>query len=557
MHVRFLNTLTAGAGLLRAILPAALCCFGRPLLLPAQVAPGSTTAAAELAGVVVDALGKPVAAASVVLQAQDGSSPERRVSDSTGKIDFTMLRAGGYSLSATSAGRSGKTDVVALYAGATQQVRIVLTPGDDKSKAAQAEGLGSEAPEFVDTPNFSVAGVTDWTAVGGHGSDAVLRTSESLTQDTVALKAASAEAAGSQLDQHRDKAMEARLRSALARSPESYQENHDLGQYYVAAGEFQLAISPLQTAARLGRDKPEDAYQLALAYQGMKNFSDAKICVQRALAQENTARLHRLAGQLDEQLGDPLAAVKQQELATQLAPSEQNYFELGSELLLHRAVWEAAQTFAHGARKYPASARMKTAWGAALFAEARYAESAHQLCAASDLDPASLETYRFIGQIAVVSVASEPCVRQSLERFVRLRPNSSQASYFLAMLLAKQNDAEESQESQRLLERAIMLDPHNAEAHLQLGVIAFSKRQYAEAIKEYSAAIDADAQSAEAHYRLAVAYDRVGRTQLAKEEFRLHDELEAARAERTEQQRRQIKQFVMASQEQPGSSTEP
>ena len=36
--------------------------------------------------------------------------------------------------------------------------------------------------EFADDPNFAVAGVTDWTAVGGHGSDAVLRTSEDLTQ---------------------------------------------------------------------------------------------------------------------------------------------------------------------------------------------------------------------------------------------------------------------------------------------------------------------------------------------------------------------------------------
>ena len=43
--------------------------------------------------------------------------------------------------------------------------------------------------EFADRPNFSVAGVTDWTAVGGHGSDASLRTSEDLARETQTLNA--------------------------------------------------------------------------------------------------------------------------------------------------------------------------------------------------------------------------------------------------------------------------------------------------------------------------------------------------------------------------------
>ena len=42
--------------------------------------------------------------------------------------------------------------------------------------------------EFADKPNFTVAGVTDWTAVGGHGSDATLRTSEALARETTTLK---------------------------------------------------------------------------------------------------------------------------------------------------------------------------------------------------------------------------------------------------------------------------------------------------------------------------------------------------------------------------------
>ena len=38
--------------------------------------------------------------------------------------------------------------------------------------------------EFADKPDFTIAGVTDWTAVGGHGSDSTLRTSEDLARET-------------------------------------------------------------------------------------------------------------------------------------------------------------------------------------------------------------------------------------------------------------------------------------------------------------------------------------------------------------------------------------
>ena len=45
----------------------------------------------------------------------------------------------------------------------------------------------STAPQFYDEPQFTVAGVADATNLGGHGSDTVVRTKESLAKDTVSL----------------------------------------------------------------------------------------------------------------------------------------------------------------------------------------------------------------------------------------------------------------------------------------------------------------------------------------------------------------------------------
>jgi len=335
--------------------------------------------------------------------------------------------------------------------------------------AAAAPAAAGKEMQFSDSPDFAVAGVTDWTAVGGHGSDATLRTSESLARETLTLKPPA------------------------------------------KAGEAPHAEGTAGAAADL----------------------------------------HRRAAELDEKRGDPLAAVEELRLATQLDASEENYFAWGSELLLHRAVWQAAEVFAKAVKSYPASARLKTAWGTALFAGALYEQAAEQVCAASDLAPADAETYRIMGKIELASPAPLACVEQRLARFAELHPESAEAKYLYAMALAKSGREGNRQQVEGLLTEAVALDPKCSDAYLQLGIVAFAQHRYADAIQLYSKAVKSDPKLAEAHYRLALAYDRAGEADKAKQELRIHDEIAKAQAEAVEQERRQIKQFVV-KQEPPG-----
>ena len=102
--------------------------------------------------------------------------------------------------------------------------------------------------------------------------------------------------------------------------------------------------------------------------------------------------------------------------------SEENYFAWGSELLLHRAVWQASEVFESAAKAYPASVRLKTAWGTALFAGALYDQAAEQFCQASDIDPSNPETYLVMGRADLASPVVLPCVGQRLARFQKLHP---------------------------------------------------------------------------------------------------------------------------------------
>jgi tetratricopeptide (TPR) repeat protein len=534
------------------------------LLLPAAMAQqtsrndsGSVTGV-TIRGRVLDSDSKPVSDAVVQLGKKDSSGSLETQTDAAGAFVFLGLSKGSYRVSAEKAGlRSRTADVVASSDNDTEKVDLIL---QGKGSAAGASAQGAPTMEFSDQPNFTVAGVTDWTAVGGHGSDSTLRTSESLANETLALKAESTSrgAATAPVDAGKEKEVESRLRAALTSAPESFDANRRLGELYLHAGRYQEAIPLLESAYRADPAHEGNQYDLALAYDGGGDIARARGRIRELLAKQQSADLHRLMGELDEKAGDPLSAVHEYEQAVKLSPSEQNYFEWGSELLLHRAVWQAQDVFRKGADAYPRSARMQTALGTALFAGARYDEAALRLCEASDLNPADPNPYLFMGKIQMAAPHSLTCVAPKLARFVQQQPGSSIANYLYAMSLLKRQeqvpDPEAVQQAKTLLTKAVTIDSKCSEAYLQLGILSASQREFEKAIGFYTKAIEGDPELADAHYRLGVAYDRTGQSVKAKREFQLHDQIKQQQAEATERQRREVKQFLFA---QPGAVGNP
>jgi len=531
------------------------CCLPFPAVL-AQDSSVRPTVSIAIHGTVIDTAHNVVGDALVVLADNGGSLTLQTRSDGVGAFAFSVPRAGRYILSAESSGlRSRAVAVTVQPQGVQQTVDLVLEAADKVHSDSSAESSSSaEAMEFADAPKFTVAGVTDWTAAGGHGSDVILRTSETLARDTVALKPESGppapHAVGAGVSED-----EGTLRASLATAPGSFDANHQLGEFYLQAGRYREAIPTLQSAYQIDPVNYDNEYSLAMAYKEAGDLPQARDHVQRLMTHQARAELHRLAGEVDEGLGDPLAAVHEFEQAARLEASEQNYFEWGSELLLHRAVWQAQEVFKKGTDAYPKSVRMLTALGTALFAGAKYDEAALRLCQASDLNSADAEPYIFLGKIELAAPAPLPCVEVRLAQFARAHSENSLANYFYAMAILKRQkqpaDAQDLRQVEILLNRAVTIDRKCADAYLQLGNLQTTQHNLDKAIALYGKAIEANPKLGDAYYRLGVAYDRSGEHAKAALEFHRHDEIEKEQAAEVERRRREVKQFMVVLEEQP------
>lgn len=533
---------SSSGGYALRFITAAVLLAGIAIAAAQQIASGSSHA---IHGTVRDRAGVPVSGASVVLERAD-SGPMKTVTTADGSFVFSSVVAGDYVLHAEIAGQHSAP--ITVNAGTTAQIVNLTIDASSSTNPGKASPTSAAPMEFADNPNFTVAAVTDWTAAGGHGSDAVLRTSEALNRETIALKS-QGDAGGPSNLSGSMKETESALRAAVASAPQGFEANHKLGEFYLQAGRPGDAVAPLQAAYKIDPNHTDNAYDLALALKGNGDFSGARDLVQRLIARDDTANLHRLLGELNESLNDPLSAVHEFERAVRQDPSEQNYFAWGSELLLHRAIWQAKDVFTAGVKAYPKSQRMLTALGAALFAGALYDDAAQRLCEASDLNPADPEPYLFMGKVEMSSPNPLPCVEEKLARFHQIRPGDPLANYYYAMTLWKQKGtavaAPTLQQVQDLLTKAVAIDPRCSEAYFQLGVLEATRGDFNQAIGYYNKAIDANPQLSQAHYRLGVAYDRVGEKEKAQQQFQLHDQIEKQQAAAVDKQRREVKQFLV------------
>jgi tetratricopeptide (TPR) repeat protein len=188
-----------------------------PLLIatPAQTPP-------SISGTIFDAENHPLSGVEVTLNDAESAKTLTSATDAQGHFQFAALPPGSYELRVTRDGyRQGTEGPFLIRAQGAKQVVFHLA----KIEPGSAGKTDPTAIPFSDEPQFTVAGVTDTSALGVHASSRNMPNSNALTKDTVALAGEGTAAVGSSTTPNKDAAApeEASIRAKLAAN-----ENADL-----------------------------------------------------------------------------------------------------------------------------------------------------------------------------------------------------------------------------------------------------------------------------------------------------------------------------------------
>ena len=122
---------------------------------------------------------------------------------------------------------------------------------------------------------------------------------------------------------------EKELKKVVELEPESYDANHNLGEFYARLGKVAAAIPHFEKAQAENPSSYDNGYDLALAYEQTGHLQEARRQIQALFRQQDTAELHNLLAEVEEQNGDFVAAVNEYEAGGAHGPERIQSIRLG------------------------------------------------------------------------------------------------------------------------------------------------------------------------------------------------------------------------------------
>ncbi len=326
-------------------------------------------------------------------------------------------------------------------------------------------------------------------------------------------------------------AIEQRLLEAIRRNPQAFDAERELASFYLQQGKVRAALPHLERAHALDPADEANGYDLALALLEAGKLDEARAQVGRMIAVNETADLLNLLGDVEQHAGNFVAAAEPYQRAARMAPTEEHLFDWGDNLLKLRAFDDAAQVFTASIARHPESARLHVGLGIAEYSRGQYESAVKSLCKAADLAPSDPRPYQFLGEMYGVFPGLGDEVTTRLARFAKANPKNALAQFHYAMSLWKGDRAASEPADLRrveaLLRQAVALDRRLGKGFLELGILLSEQQRYAEAIPELRRVTQLEPDLAQAHYRLAQAYQRTGQKALAAQELEVFQRLTA------------------------------
>ena len=242
-----------------------------------------------------------------------------------------------------------------------------------------------------------------------------------------------------------------------------------------------------------------------------------------------TAAVHERLGKEYEAKGQLEKAASEYELASRLSPYEEAYyFEAAHAHLLGEQFEPAIKILERGCKVFDKSAQLQLALGVAYYGQRRFSDAANSFLRTIDLAPDVPQPYVFLSKMLDQADARMPEILHKFEAWAAANPRDARAQFVYAKaLLVSGADAPKAE---KLFRDSIALKNDQWESHFELGVLLENQRNFSEAATELERSISLNPNQAETHYHLARVYDRLGQSERAAEQRRIHQQLTAAKS---------------------------
>jgi len=309
---------------------------------------------------------------------------------------------------------------------------------------------------------------------------------------------------------------------AVKINPSNAGTQADLGQTLILLKRPDRAAIAFEAALWENPSNPDLLYDAALARFQNDQPTQAAVLLQRIPNIASSASAQSLYGDVEERLGHYLQAAKYYSAAVRLNPTEADIYALGVEFLRHWTFDAAIKEFAAGVQRFPKSQRMRLGLGIAYYGKGEYN---HAISAFSDLlttDPNNKLAARLFGRTCAVLTEGINPRCASLVEFAKLHPhNAALATYAAISILHKTSTPSGLNSARSLLLSATTADPRLPEAQLETGALLQMQSKWKQSIPALENAIRLQPSLAQAHYRLARAYARVGKHKQAQTQIDL------------------------------------
>jgi tetratricopeptide (TPR) repeat protein len=301
---------------------------------------------------------------------------------------------------------------------------------------------------------------------------------------------------------------------------------HALAMFYSETGQLRRAAEFEQKFAESPKADAHSLERAAGLYLGAGEAQKALQLAEQAVSHGSTPEKENLLGNALVAAGRKDEGEKHLQAAWGGAKTDERIaFDYAQALLRHEDFTRAADVIGSALSAHPRDPQLTLALGVARYGQRRFEEAITSFLKVIELDPAVEQPYLFIGRMLPQAGEHLPEIAKAYEGWASREPQNAKAQLLLAEALLAQDHR--SDRAQTLLQKSVELDGNDWEAHYQLGALLADKRDWKAAAAELNRSIELNPKQPLPHYHLARVYDRLGQSERAEAERKIHQELTA------------------------------